>query len=303
VVSELFALMCAVTLVQWGSGQAGDLSADAHRPRARANRYWVWVYLVIGVVFVVAYPIGKVASSVVFSFDALIAQWRAWEYVRASVLFALAASWLAWWFTGLLIGRAALSERSLAAVWTALCLLLAVPGLMGSLALSVVMFGVFETWMPALRNTALPLLLALMLIVLPIAMALRVLLRNERRNEALHTVTLLDSSASGNRQRQSARQLTWELRFASGYWSIWLLFVIAYFDVAAGELLAPLGVSRYSMQPITSFLYNQMHYDQMPAVSAMLGVAVAVPVVLAVVGSLVLRRVVGGMGRTGGSGA
>jgi len=272
---ELVVLVAAVALLR---GRGSATSAPTQRSAGRA---WVaaivWLYLLVSVIAVTLVPLAKVSSSLVTSFDALQKQWRAWEHFAASLLMALPAALLAWW-----VATWASRRRSAA-------IAVALPGLLGPLAVSIVIVSAIQS-VTILRDTPLPWLLALVLIIMPVAVLLRLLLQHNRRDEALHSARLLRDG--GGRQQRVSRRLLWELRSAGPYWSVWLLFSLAYFDVAAGYLLAPLGFARVSMTPVPAFLYNQMHYGEMLSTSALLAVAVFVPLALALLGAAG-RRLVG----------
>jgi len=141
--------------------------------------------------------------------------------------------------------------------------LLAAPGLLGALLLSLLILPAFQ--FPALRpayDTPLPLLLALTLLLLPFALPLRWLLDSSRRHPALHLARLAGSSA-----------LVWRLDTRRRWLAVFLLFCWAYFDFTAGSILAPIGLT-----PVFVRLHNLAHYGQTAVLSAMFLAAFAAPV-------------------------
>ena len=141
--------------------------------------------------------------------------------------------------------------------------LLAAPGLLGALLLSLALLAAFQ--LPLLHpayDTPLPLLLALTLLLLPFALPLRWLLDATRRAPALHLAKLSNSSA-----------LIWQLDTRRRWLAAFLLFCSAYFDFTAGSILAPVGLT-----PVFVRLHNLAHYGQTAVLSAMFLAAFAAPV-------------------------
>ncbi len=113
----------------------------------------------------------------------------------------------------------------------------------------------------AVYDTPLPLLLALILLLLPLASLLRYLLASRRPIEALHLARML-----GN------HRLLWELEGQRQLVALFALFGWAYFDFTASSMLAPVGVT-----PVFVRLHNFAHYGQTAALSAMLLAAFFTP--------------------------
>ncbi len=190
--------------------------------------------------------------------------------IASSLAFAVVAVALA-----MFVARSVGSLHGRAGV--ALSVLVCVPGLIGSLVLALLLQGAFQTEsLAAMYDTPLPLVIAMTLLLLPIAIVLRIVLRSRRRDPALHLTTLM---------RTNARPLAWSRRIrwlAAGRPALAVaivLFSIAYFELTASAILAPVAQT-----PAVVRLYNFMHYGHPPALSAMVALTVAVPVVL---GSLV----------------
>ena len=137
-----------------------------------------------------------------------------------------------------------------------------IPGLLGSLIVSLLVLALFQT--PLLRpayDTPLPLLLALTIILLPLALLLDALLHMRRMSPMRHIARQLGS-----------RRLAWELDLQPRLAAFALLFCWAYFDFTASSILAPTGLT-----PVFVRLHNLAHYGQTAALSAMLLAAVLAP--------------------------
>jgi hypothetical protein len=151
---------------------------------------------------------------------------------------------------------------------------LSAPGLLGPLVVSLLILALFQLRpMRALYDTPVPLLIALILIQLPLAVLLRLLVNATRPATALHVAWLAD-----------ARDLLWELDTRRHFYAFFLLFCCAYFDLTAASLLAPVG-----MTPVFVRLHNLAHYGQTAVLSAMLCAAYAVPALVPLLTPL-LRR-------------
>jgi ABC-type Fe3+ transport system permease subunit len=118
----------------------------------------------------------------------------------------------------------------------------------------------------ALRDTPVPLVFTLGLVVFPMALVLKRVLELTGRRSAWHLTTLLPKSPA-------VRELAWRLNTSGKFWTLALLFIWAYWDLTASSILAPIG-----MPPVTVRLYNLMHYGQIAALSAMTCAAFAAPI-------------------------
>jgi hypothetical protein len=137
--------------------------------------------------------------------------------------------------------------------------------------------ALFQT--PPLRSvydTPLPLLLALAILLLPLALLLGAL--RSSPTPALHIARQLGS-----------RRLLWVMETRPQAAALGLLFCCAWFDFTASSILAPVGLT-----PVFARLHNLAHYGQTAVLSAMLLAAFAVPVLaLMLVGAtsrVIVRR-------------
>ena len=140
-----------------------------------------------------------------------------------------------------------------------------IPGLLGPLMIALLVLALFQT--PLLRpayDTPLPLLLALTIVLLPLALLLRALLHIRHMSPMRHIARQLGS-----------RRLAWELDGQPRLAAFGLLFCWAYFDFTASSILAPTG-----MTPVFVRLHNLAHYGQTAVLSAMMLAAFATPCAL-----------------------
>ena len=163
-----------------------------------------------------------------------------------------------WWYVGRLVWVAAL-----------------LPGLLGSLALGLAIFEICQRIGVEPSYSPVPLVVAMVLFLLPRALAMQAMLR---RNEHHAGVFLAERLAQlpGPRGRQGAAIL-WRIRDAGRFWTLAVLFWWSYLELTLPALLRPAG-----MAPAPLRLYNFLHYNQIPGLAAMLAVVLVVPGVLLV---------------------
>lgn len=172
--------------------------------------------------------------------------------VANSFLLALAASAAGWLLAGW-----ALKSRVRTAVF-------ALPGLFGCLVVSLSLLALFQTpLLHLLRSSPLPVITALVLGLAPAALFIRHILAAGTNTEAVHAARMMGNST-----------LLWTLTKRPALWAGALLFLQAYGDFTANSLLAPPALTS-----AFSRIFNLMHYGQTPALSAMLLVTLAVPLI------------------------
>ena len=134
--------------------------------------------------------------------------------------------------------------------------ILLLPGLLGSLLLSLGMVALFQvSWLRPLYDTPLPWVLALTLWLLPRAAVLQLWLDATRPSEAVHLAKML-----GDHQPSA---LLWRLRDQPQFLAMGLLCYWAYCDLPTAYLLAPTGMASGLVR-----LYNFMHFGRSAALSA-----------------------------------
>ena len=231
-----------------------------------ASRWFAWCHLVIAFVLVLVIPAAMVLWGTIRGFGLLMENFVLSREILASLLFAIGASTLA----GLAVFwlGAAARGRSIGSIFCKVILAAAVfAGLLGSLVLSLTVLAAVQLpGLISLRDTPVPLIFTLGLVLLPMALVLKRVLELTAHQSALHLTTLMQKS-------RAVCELTWKLSTSGKFWVMVLLFVWAYWDLMASSILAPIG-----MTPVTVRLYNLMHYGQIAALSAMTCAAFAAPI-------------------------
>lgn len=237
--------------------------------RIQGNRlgHWLaWCDLVLAFGFVLIIPAAMVCWGTIRGFGLLLENFVLSREIVASLLFAAGASTLAG-LAAFGLGAAA-RGRSPGSIFCKVILVATVlAGLLGPLVLSLTVLAAVQLpGLISLRDTPVPLVFTLGLILLPMALVLQRVLELTGHRSALHLATLMQKS-------RAVRELTWRLSTSGKFWAMVLLFVWAYWDLTASSILAPIG-----MTPVTVRLYNLMHYGQIAALSAMTCAAFAAPI-------------------------
>jgi ABC-type Fe3+ transport system permease subunit len=149
---------------------------------------------------------------------------------------------------------------------------LIIPGLLGSLLLSLVTLGAVQN-LPDIGSTVFPWLLTLTLQLLPVAALLRLLMRLRTAPAAVHTARLA-----------SARSIEWTLVRYPAMGAVLLLFCLAYSDFTISALLAPPQFTTVFVR-----VFNLMHYGQSAVLSVTVLFAVLVPLLVLGLTHLLLR--------------
>ncbi len=233
---------------------------DAPQNRARAP----WLYLGMSATLVCLLPLGVVCGQAIKGFAVIGKSFVLGSEIGASVLFALGAA-----VAAALLAR--LGRKS-----SAITVALTAPGLLGALVVSLLVLTLFQAPMArAIYDTPLPLLLALTITLLPLAILLRALW--SRRMSALHVADQVGS-----------QRLIWELKTRPHAAALGLLFCWAYFDFTASSILAPVGLT-----PVFVRLHNLAHYGQTAVLSAMMLAAFVVPVLAVLMAGAAARICIG----------
>lgn len=156
----------------------------------------------------------------------------------------------------------------------------ALPGLFGSLVLSLaliqlLLFPMFRV----LYKTPPALAAGLVLFLLPRAMLLRLIMWVSRQRSAAHLAVLLCESPAA-KNRHAARELTWQMRWRSEFWSVTLLTYWSFLDLTIAYLLAPVTIVSAPVM-----LYNQMHFGKNAVLAALVFLTVLIPALVFVVAS------------------
>jgi hypothetical protein len=234
----------ALVLLGAGKTRTAEVPVEA---RAGKRSAALFSLLTVMAVTTCAYPLAGLIVPATRSVASSSIPPLFWQDFAASAGLGLIAASIAW--------AAAPRERR----WI---LPAATPGLLGALVLSLLVLALFQQGpLRAIYDTPLPLLLALVLLLLPLASLLHHLLARRRPTEALHLARML-----GN------RRLLWQLDGQRQVAAFFALLGWAYFEFTASSLLAPVG-----MTPVFVRLHNLAHYGQQAALSAMLLAAFVAP--------------------------
>jgi ABC-type Fe3+ transport system permease subunit len=259
-VAELVFFVLAAMIVVGHRARVERRDAPA-RGRARAP---AWAYLVTAALVVTLVPTLVILHGTFTGGAVLVGNFVLAKEMLAGLLFAAGAAVIAYLAAEAIARRPGAGMLSVSLV----CL----PGLLGALLLSLLVLAVFQ--LPVARaagGTPVPLLAALTLLLIPFALFLAFLFVALRPQQSLHLAGLLMGSGEKETRRR-ASAVRWDLATRKRFWVAFLLLWWGYFDLTAASILAPAG-----MTPVSVRLYNMMHYGQMPTLSAMVAVAVLVP--------------------------
>ncbi len=259
---QLAALLSACLLIgnQLGAPSSAPDAAAAGQTRRLMP---AWLVLATGSVALVAVPVATLACDAGGALGAALTQATMLRYeIMASVVFAGVSALCAWLLASALAGAPAPSmlRRMLQAG-------LMLPGLLGSLFLGVGMLTLCQ--LPVLRPlaaTPLPLTVALVLLLLPMAIVLRLFIERLSGPAAWHQAQLLKDG--DGRRLAAAVALDWALSGHRRWWCFAVIFAWAYGDLAASAILHPVD-----MTPVLVRLYNLMHYGRSSALSVQLALA------------------------------
>lgn len=230
--------------------------------------WFAWSYLPLAFATAVGIPTGMVLWGTIRGFKLLLENFVLSREIISSLLFAsgatVVASLAVFCLGSLARGRRPRSFFAKAILLVALC-----AGLLGPLVLSLTVLSAMQLpGLLSLRETPIPLVLTLGLVLLPLALVLKYVLDLTGYRSSLHLARVMQQS-------RPARDLIWRLSTSGKFWTIVLLFIFAYWDLTASAILAPIA-----MTPATVRLYNMMHYGQIAALSAMTCATFAAPILL-----------------------
>jgi hypothetical protein len=154
---------------------------------------------------------------------------------------------------------------------------------MGSLALGLIVAAMFQRFLPEWAYTPLPLVLAELLWLWPRALVVHGAL-GMGTALAVHSVRLLDAS-SDVQQRRNAWRLWWGIAGRGLLGGVFLVWWWSYLEVMLPELLRTSG-----FQPAPWFLYNHLHFGQIPALGVKLVLILSVPAAVLSLTTALLRR-------------
>ncbi len=238
----------------------------ARRLAAGKTSGLAWFILLMAFVSVLMIPATMVLWGTIRGFRLLLENFVLSREIISSLLFATGATLVAavavFWLDRHQRGLGSMAQKTILLI--GVCL-----GLLGPLLLSLAVLAAVQLpGLLPLRDTPVPLVVTLALVLLPLAFVIKRVLELTGYRSSLHLAMLMPKSAP-------ARELKWRLSTSGKFWLVVLLFVWAYWDLTASAILAPIG-----MTPVTVRLYNLMHYGQIAALSAMTCATFAAPVLI-----------------------
>lgn len=180
------------------------------------------------------------------------------------------------------LSGAVLLHRSNKTLTTVIFLL---PGLAGSLSLSLILMWLFQQpGLQLLWDQWFPMLLGQSLLMLPRAWVLVLVLKSMVTPEGRYSATLLNSGQPWH--RQSASRLLWNLESIRWLLAAAVLCHWCTWDVTTASLLRPVTV-----EPVVTRLYQEMHFSRTESLTALSLVTVAVPWLLFAVMTVIRRAI------------
>lgn len=234
-------------------------SLSAPRRYSKLMRLTGTVFVAIGIAMTLVVPLWRLATGITGGIAGLIRQPTILgsfaSELCTSLAFGLTAALAAYWLTGLMFG---LRRKALLAV---LC---GIPGLVGSLVISLVALALFQ--LPAMNpayDTPLPMLCVLTLFLLPRAILLRLVFSFRQPRASVFIADVL-GRADNRTLRENSRGLLWALRKRPAFWVVILLAYWGYWDLTIASILRPTN-----LEPFTPGLYDLMHYGHNETLAAM----------------------------------
>lgn len=241
-----------------------------------------WIYALAALVVLLIIPGGIVLRGTQQGFAVVVAHPDLLRQISIGLMLGVTAGGMAWVLSGWLLQWSARRGNLLLAVVPM------IPGMMGPWALGLLLaVGVTQPGIRPLADTPVPMIVGEALYQLPRALLIRLLLGQARSSTTVHWANLL-LSAPDQQRRTTGADLVWHLDLRGRAAGLLIVCYWAYMELSipSPALLAPPGMTT---APV--LLYNQMHYSQIPGLSALLLVTLSAPVVSLIVTSLGARYV------------
>ena len=281
---ELLLLAPALILMlrsRRGSSTSGELpEEDPSAAGSGRQRLTAAVTLLPGIAFFLLWPL---LANIVPTVSGLLAMLRGTllqqsaQQILTSTAFAAASTFVAM-SVAVRSAQHAGARRSVRGptcdFWVTGMLIL--PGLLGSLVLSLTLLAAFQTLpLRLFYDTWLPMLLGQSLAVLPRALAVVLLLQKTTDIAAIHSARMLTSSIVSSRRR-AASSILW--RLSTGRWLLGSLVIAhwCFWDVTVASILRPV-----QLEPVVTRLYNEMHYGRTEALMSLAILAALTPLIVA----------------------
>jgi hypothetical protein len=258
--------LAGLAIVLWAVGvppSGGIFEEEERRPAEAGTPTLAWLFIAVAWLLVIVIPCVQLTAGLPSGVIQLAGQRLRWmgllKEIAVGLSVSLVAAAVAWTLAGFL-------RRAFAAT-----VLLCLPGLLGSLILSLFLLALFQrSLLSRLYDTPLPWLLGLTLFLAPRAVLLQVWSSAAPRS-AMHLCELLRQSPDAH-QRRSGECLLWELRDQPRFLAVALLAYWGYLELTLAYLLAPTGMTSGVVR-----LYNFMHFGRTSALSAEAAVLLFTP--------------------------
>jgi hypothetical protein len=267
---------------QTDSGEQHCGTSQAGSPVGTPQILFARAYLVIGLLVFIAWPLLKNAGALVTGAISLLGErfrlQASLTNVLGTTLFAAASAFIAMQIAIVLLSaiRASNAGRSgIAAVRFFVVAAIMIPGLTGSLTLSMVLLAIFQ--LPGfhlLYDTWLPLLFGQTFAVLPRALAIVLVLERFTDSSGAFCARLLSASPDQQLRARGADML-WRLTSARSFVGLLVVGQWCFWDVTVASILRPVQV-----EPVVTRLYNEMHYGRTEALLSQASLAVFTPLAI-----------------------
>ena len=263
-------VQCALLAALVPAARGMMLTPATHAP-TRAPGFFLW--MIVASTMIAALPFVKLAVPPLIThyvtqrltgYDTLeILRGPAlWREIANGALLSLVATLLAWLTAGWVKKRARIA-------WA-----FAVPGLLGALVTGLLVLTLVQLPLfSLLRDTPLPIVIALALVLLPFALLLRGI-----------ATALADAIPAHTARAAGSRRAAWAYGGAQSLRALLLLFCFGYGDFTLNALLAPPQLASASAR-----ILNLMHYGQSTALSLLVFAAFAVPLAAALLTTALAR--------------
>jgi ABC-type Fe3+ transport system permease subunit len=256
---------------------------------SRGDAVFSWVWVVVAMLALLVAPVAYVSPTgtpLPALVQQLAEQSTFWTRLGYSLMFGAAAALCTYLLAGAL--RSGCKAGGIGGGASAvLTLVLCVIGLCGPLLLSLaVLSALSRPRLASLRDSPVPLMVVRVVLLLPLAVVLLYVADRGRDRESICSGRLL-LQASASRVRRAGGRILWRLQARPRAAVLFLLFCWGYWELVAGDLLAPV-----TMQLAPALLYNKMHYGGTASLSALVLVFFALPLALLAAAGLIRRAYV-----------
>ena len=284
----LAGLAALLTRGRWLAPATHHRAIALSRPRQAAG----WLYASAAVIAAAVVPVVLLGGDLMEGWSIVLQSRRArvLEETSIALAFGAASGAMASVIAAFLLKRGA-GERLPTILRVAGAVLL-LPGLLGSLVVSLAVLWVFQREPLAFAyNSPLPAVVALVLFLLPRAMLLFLLVTAVTPQHALHSARLL-AIAGDHRQRRSGRGLIWHLGLRRHVLAAGVVCIWGYLELLPASILAPADTRSAVVR-----LYEDMHYGRNAVLSTTALLVMLAPAVLWLLGMMLLSAATWCLGR------